>query len=152
MRINNEKVIEWLLEKEDPGVRYLALRDLVKLSSADPKLAAACQEAHLKGPIAKILSNMQPEGYWSKPGPGYSPKYRSTVWALILLAQLGASINSDPRIGQACANLLEHGYAEGGYFTHSGAPGGTFDCLQGNLCWALLELGCTDPRLTDAFE
>jgi hypothetical protein len=26
------------------------------------------------------------------------------------------------------------------------------DCLQGNLCWALLELGCADPRLEPAFE
>jgi hypothetical protein len=34
----------------------------------------------------------------------------------------------------------------------SGAPSGTIDCLQGNLCWALLELGCEDPRLERAFE
>ncbi len=26
------------------------------------------------------------------------------------------------------------------------------DCLQGNLCWALLELGCGDPRLETAFD
>ena len=37
-------------------------------------------------------------------------------------------------------------------FTASGAPSGTADCLQGNLCWALLELGCADPRLATAFE
>jgi hypothetical protein len=24
--------------------------------------------------------------------------------------------------------------------------------LQGNLCWALLELGCADPRLKTAFD
>jgi hypothetical protein len=33
---------------------------------------------------------MNPAGNWVK--PGYSPKYRSTVWALILLAELGAHI------------------------------------------------------------
>ena len=40
----------------------------------------------------------------------------------------------------------------GGQFTASGAPSGTADCLQGNLCWALLELGYDDPRLAGAFD
>ena len=39
-----------------------------------------------------------------------------------------------------------------GQFSASGAPSGTVDCLQGNLCWALIELGCDDPRLEGAFE
>lgn len=153
--MNNPKystALDWLLEPQDPGVRYLALRDIIRLPSDDSQLSIAKQEAHQQGPIAHILDNMHPEGYWSKAGPGYSPKYRSTVWAIILLAQLGGSIDTDPRIEQACTYLLDHAYAEGGYFTHSGAPGGTFDCLQGNLCWALLELGCQDLRLTQAFE
>jgi hypothetical protein len=34
----------------------------------------------------------------------------------------------------------------------TGAPSGTIDCLQGNLAWALLELGCDDPRLEVAVE
>jgi len=34
----------------------------------------------------------------------------------------------------------------------SGSPTGTADCLQGNLCWALTALGCTDSRLKGAFE
>jgi hypothetical protein len=34
----------------------------------------------------------------------------------------------------------------------NGASGGTIDCLQGNLCWSMLELGYTDPRLEKAFE
>jgi len=144
--------LEWLLEPKDAGVRYLALRDLVKLPSDDAQLMSARGAAYEQGPIGRILNNMNPEGYWSKPGPGYSPKYRSTVWALILLAQLGASIDDDERVGQACQYLLDHAWAEGGYFSHSGAPSGTFDCLQGNLCWALFELGCKDIRLAQAFE
>ena len=87
-----------------------------------------------------------------KPGPGYNPKYRSTVWSLILLAQLGASASQDERIAQACAYLLEHAFTQGGQFTLSAAPSGTIDCLQGNLCAALLDLGCDDPRLETAFE
>jgi hypothetical protein len=34
----------------------------------------------------------------------------------------------------------------------NGAPSGTIDCLQGNLCGALVALGYEDPRLERAFE
>jgi hypothetical protein len=144
--------LAWLLGKETPEVRYLALRDLLDCPSTDSDLRAARKTAHQKGPIASILSNMSKECYWVEPGPGYNPKYRSTVWSVILLAQLGASIEEDKRIPKACAYLLDHALAESGQFTTSGVPSGTADCLQGNLLWALLELGYEDSRLDKAFD
>lgn len=146
--------LPWLLEASDPGVRYLALRDLVELSPEDRTLKLARKTAHKEGPIAAILSHMEEEGYWVKPGPGYNPKYLSTVWSIISLAQLGASIKEDKRIGQACRYLLDHALADGGQFTMiaSGAPSGTADCIQGNLLWSLMELGCEDPCLKQAYE
>jgi hypothetical protein len=144
----------WLLESENPGVRYLALRDLLDLSPDDKKIKSGRRSAHKEGPIAVILSKMEQDGYWVKAGPGYNPKYRSTVWALILLAQLGASTDEDKRIELACSYLLDH-MAEGGQFTTttSGAPSGTVDCLQGNLLWSIMELGHdNDPRLDKAYE
>lgn len=104
------------------------------------------------GPIATILAQMDPAGYWVTPGPGYNPKYRSTVWSVILLAELGASVTEDARIARACTYLMEHALTPGGQFTASGAPSGTVDCLQGNLCWALLTLGCDPARLDPAIE
>src|SRR5690606_15915899 len=83
---------------------------------------------------------------------GYNPKYRSTVWSIILLAQLGASAEQDERIARACAYVLDHALTAGGQFTASGAPSGTADCLQGNLCAALIDLGYDDSRLETAFE
>jgi hypothetical protein len=148
----NGEPVSWLLEDEDPGVKYLALRDLLDKPHDDPELVSARQEAHTKGPIAAILDKMQPEGYWAKPGPGYTTKYRSTDWSLIMLAQLGAQVNEDERIKRACAYLLEHALAPGGQFNVYGTPSSTIDCLQGNLCWALLEMGYNDPRLELAFE
>jgi hypothetical protein len=145
--------LPWLLESDDPGVRYLALRDLFDLLPDDKKLKSTRKTAHKEGPIAEVLSKMNEEGYWVKPGPGYNPKYRSTVWSMILLAQLGASAAEDKHIEQACKYLLDH-MAEGGQFTStsSGAPSGTIDCLQGNLLWSLMELGCDDPRMDKAYE
>lgn len=144
--------LPWLLEPESPGVRYLALRDVLGLADDDRELRAARTAAHQSGPIATILSKMEREGFWCLPGPGYSPKYRATVWSLIALAQLGASIHEDKRITTACAYLLDHALTSNGLFSVSGTPSGTIHCLQGNCCWALLALGCDDPRLVQAFE
>src|SRR5512145_1792021 len=93
--------LDWLLEPDPPGVRYLALRDLLDLPDDDPELQAARTTAHREGPIAAVLEAMDEAGYWCEPGPGYNPKYRSSVWCLILLAQLGASTAQDERIARA---------------------------------------------------
>jgi hypothetical protein len=135
------ETLAWLLEEDDPGVRYLALRDLVALPAGDAELLAARDRAHRQGPIAAVLDAMEDEGYWAKPGPGYNPKYRSTVWAIILLGQLGASVEVDGRIDLAGRYLLDQALTEHGQLSMSGAPSGTVDCLQGNLCAALLDLG-----------
>jgi len=148
----NGNSLSWLLETQMPEVRYLALRDLLDRPGNDSELRAARKISHKEGPIPAVLTNMDKQGYWVEPGPGYNPKYRSTVWSVILLAQLGASIEEDKRISKACGYLLDHALAKGGQFTASGAPSGTADCLQGNLSWALLELGYEDSRLDKAFD
>ncbi len=145
-----KELLGWLLETENPGVRYLALRDLVKAEGKE--LLTAQKTAHSEGPIAQVLEKMHKEGYWVKPGAGYLPKYTSTVWSVILLAQLGASPEADKRVATACSYVLEHSLTKDGCFTINGLPSGTVDCLQGNLCAALLDLGCDDSRLDKAFE
>ena len=147
-----ENTTAWLLDEQHPGVRYLALRDLLKLPSDDPELVQAAQNAHSAGPIRAYLNAMTPEGYWSEPGPGYLPKYFSTVWSLIALAQLGASLTYDARLDQPCRYLCEQALTEYGQFSASGTPGSTCDCLQGNLLAALLDLGFEDERLDLAFD
>ena len=148
----DRNALNWLLEPEDPGVRYLALRDLLGLPPGDPELLKARQQAHSQGPIATILNAMEKDGYWVEPGPGYRPKYTSSVWSMISLAQLGASASADPRIQTACTYLLDHALTSSGQFTVNGAPSGTIDCLQGNLCASLFDLGMADSRLAAAFE
>lgn len=141
---------DWLLETEDTGIRYLAMRDLLK--SPENELSIARQASHQKGPIAVILDKMAPEGYWVQPGFGYYPKYTGTVWSIITLAQLGASAPDDTRVATASRYVLDHVSSEAGQFSTNGLPSGTADCLQGNMCASLLDLGCDDPRLDRAFE
>ena len=145
-----DKSMEWLLEPKDVGMQYLAMRDLYKADTDE--LAAVNKKAHAEGPIATVLERMNKEGYWVKPGPGYNPKYTGTVWSIILLAQLGASIEADNMVATACSYLMEHSLNADGHFTMNGLPSGTIDCLQGNLCAALLDIGFKDSRLDKAFE
>jgi hypothetical protein len=130
----------------------MAMHDVLGLPEDDPELRRARKAAHTRGPIAAILAAMDPAGFWEKPGPGYSPKYRSSVWSLVLLAQLGARLEEDRRLETAAKYIIDHALTPGGQFTASTAPSGTADCLQGNLLWALVEMGCTDDRLNAAAE
>ena len=142
----------WLLEEDSPGVRYLAMRDLLDFPADDEDFITARSKAHVDGPIADILNQMDDEGFWKKAGPGYLPKYWSTVWSIITLGQLGACGEIDDRVNRACAYLLDHALTDGGHFSSSGTPGGTADCLQGNMITALLDLGYEDPRLEKALD
>lgn len=142
--------LPWLLD--DPAVRHLALRDVIGLPPNDPEFLTARAMAHRAGPIPEVLSHMEPDGWWSKPGSGYSPKYFSTVWSVTLLAQLGASVADDERVGRACTYVLDHALTRAGQFTSGTAPSSTIDCLQGNLSWALTALGCEDERLPTAYD
>jgi hypothetical protein len=140
---------DWLLEPDDPGVRYLALRDIVEADEKEIK--AARRKAHREGPIATILDNMNPAGYWIHPGYVYAPKCQGTSWSIISLAQMGGSIEEDKRVGTACVYLLNH-MAKGGQFSSSGDAAKTFNCFQGNMLTSLMDLGCKDARLDTAYE
>jgi hypothetical protein len=142
--------IDWLLEESDPGVRYLALRDI--MGAEGKELKAARTKAHREGPIAIILDNMNPEGWWVHPGHVYNPKMTGTSWSILALAQMGGSLEEDARIGTACTYLLDTALSPGGQFSNNGEAYKTFSCLQGNMVYALMELGCRDKRLEKAYE
>ncbi len=154
-RVNGEP-LPWLLERDpaQPGVRYFALLQLLDRPPDDEQVIAARQAVMSSGPVPAILAAMNPQGYWVKPGSGYYPKYRGTVWSLIMLAQLGAD-GSDPRVRTAGEYVLEHATSPVGAFScmENRSQAGAIHCLNGNLIAALLEMGWLgDERLARALE
>jgi hypothetical protein len=151
--------LPWLLGEESPEVRHLALRVLLDLPADDPRVSSARDAAMVADPIRAILAAQEPEGFWVKPGPGYSPKYRGTVWQVIFLSYLGAD-GTHPQIRAACEYVLDHTRAASGGFGCSGSKSGgvpppsrVLHCLNGNLVRALAVLGyADDPRLLGAAE
>src|SRR5260370_42258019 len=113
--------LPWLLEEETPAVRHLALRQLLDQPEDAPLVRQARAAAMQTDPIASILGAQQPEGFWVKPGPGYTPKYRGTVWQLIFLDHLGAD-GTDARVQAACDYVLSHSQSRPGGVA-SGAGG-----------------------------
>jgi hypothetical protein len=146
--------LSWLLEvdRDQPAVRFLALRDLLDLQPDGKEISRAKTAVMDSGPVPKILAAQSPEGYWVKPGPGYNPKYRGTVWQVIFLAQLGAE-GSDPGVRAGCEYVLAHNTAGNGGFSVNATPSAFLHCLAGNLEAALIDLGwLNDERLQSALD
>jgi hypothetical protein len=152
----NDDPIPWLLapDPENPGVRYFALRDLLDRPADDAEVQAARAAIMATGPVGAILDAQYPQGYWVKPGGGYSPKYRSTVWQIMFLAELGAD-PADERVRRGCEYLLGHSVAANGAFSarQRPVPSACVHCLNGNLIHALLRLGyAEDARVQRAVD
>jgi hypothetical protein len=146
--------IPWLLEPDagNPGVRLFALRELLDRPADGPEVIEAQRAVMASGPVPAILDAQHADGYWVKPGHGYGPKYQSTVWSVMFLAQLGAD-PADPRVRKGCDYVLDHSRAPYGGFTCTGTNGGIIQCLEGNLCAALIDLGWFgDARLDEALD
>lgn len=140
--------LEWLLEPENPSVRYFTLKTLLDKSDRAPETSAARSVVMKTGAVPLILSMQAPEGYWWKPEDFYvRAKYRGTVWQIIILASLGADGN-DPRIKEAFRFITTRSQdPESGGFSYRSDSSGRGDrsrvlpCLTGNMVWSFLRFG-----------
>jgi hypothetical protein len=155
----NGDPLSWLLERDTPAVRHLALRHLLDERGDSAVVRRARAAAMRADPIAAILEHQAPYGWWERPGAGYGPKYRGTVWSLMFLEQMGAD-GRDRRIARACDYVLTHTQTSSGGLGISGSsverpppPSAVVHCLNGNLLRALIGFGwLDDPRVRRAVE
>jgi hypothetical protein len=152
--------LQWLLEKDDPGVRFLALTRLLDRPASDAGVKEARRDIMRTGAIPRILAKQDPRGCWDLPDLFYRAKYKGTVWQLIILAELGAD-GRDARIRKACEFILGSSQdGEGGGFSFDrsftrggGRPSGIIPCLTGNMVWSLIQLGMEDdPRVARGID
>lgn len=101
----NADSTDWLLEAENPSVRYFALTQILDKSPSDPDVAAAKAEIMHTGTVPKILAKQNSDGSWEAPEKFYESKYKGTVWQLIILSELGADPR-DERVQKACEFIL----------------------------------------------
>lgn len=150
---------DWLLEKNNPSVRYLAFHDLLDKKESDSEVVEAREQIMQVGLVPKVLSKQEPGGYWGLPEHFYqNSKYKGTVWNLILLAELYAD-PEDERIRKACEFVLNWSqHRVSGGFSHRGSEnnGGhrsVMSCLTGNMIFSLIRLGYgRDERVRKAID
>ena len=80
---------KWLLEDDNPSVRYFTLIDLLEQNEDDAEVKKTKKQIMETGIVPLILEKQNPGGYWFEPENYYiKRKYKGTVWNLIILAEL----------------------------------------------------------------
>ncbi len=146
-----QKVLEWLLEDDQPSIRYLTLTQLLGRSSADSDVRAAKAEIPSAGWAAEILSRRDPGGWWVRERNLYQPKYISTNWNLLALSDLGAT-RGVAAVRASCEIWMDRSPLKGGGV--GGLSGGKgHHCFTGNMARALIRFGFgNDPRVRKALD
>lgn len=170
----SQDIVNWLLEPENPSIRYFTLRDLLERPIDDPEVQEAKLAISNSSITKRIFSKQAAGGYWGNPDTPYKPKYKSSYWTLMLLAYLGLD-REDKRVKQAVDYIWQFQQPEGGFaeFADQGAHKEykqkvkkrkakgkeppeekdfvsdlihqmTLSCLTGNMTGALLRLGYVD--------
>lgn len=141
----------WLLEEDEPSARYLALTEVLGKPEDDPDVQSTKDLIGEKGWAAEILAKQTRGGWWVSDESLYRPKYLSTNWMLLVLADLGLT-NADPRITKASELWIKRLATEDGGFAPNGTGKGHL-CTTGNMARALVQFGYADhPSVRSAFE
>ena len=146
------RTLDWLLEPEQPAVRYLTLVDLLGRKESDPEVRQAHSRIPRVGWAADLLSRQKPKGYWEPRAPtnfqSYArflqfPQFGSTFWPALVLADLGLDAR-DPRIRRIAELFFE-------YKLRLSSPFNFYTeevCAVGNLARMLVRFGyADDPRV-----
>jgi hypothetical protein len=142
---NPEDFGRWLLGSTIPSIRYRTLRRLLDRPQADPDVRRAQAEMRSQGPVPAILANQTQQGSWRGDRGYYSPKYTSTHWSLLLLAELEADAG-DARLPRGADFMLKA--TERDLERGQGRGRGGISCFWGNLLRYSLHAGLVgDPRL-----
>ena len=145
---NDQRVIEWLLEEDQPAVRYFTLTDLLGRRKNSSEAREAYSNIPKKGWAHDILALQKMEGYWQSKRSLYTPKYTATNWMSLILSDLGLT-KENTRVRKA-ANLF---FKE--WLANPPLPN-VFNeevCIVGNTARMLTCFGyADDPRVSRLFD
>ena len=94
----------WLLEHDNPSVRYFTLKDIQGRDEGSTEVKEAKSAIMGSALVRTIMAAQKPGGYWEKEENMYLPKYTATTHQLLILAEYGAT--RTPEIEKA----IEHVY------------------------------------------
>jgi hypothetical protein len=118
----NKDPTDWLLEKNNPSVRYLTLTQLLEKDENESDVIEAKSAISEYTSVKRIFSKQREEGYWENSNTPYVPKYKSTCWQIMILSQLGLSKENE-KVRKACEFAFRFQCKDGGFtvFKEEGA-------------------------------
>ena len=146
----DQRVLDWLLEEDQPAVRYRALVDLLDRGTDDAEVKAARSEIARVGWAADQLRQQGPKGFWERREPKnvseyvdflYFPPYLSTNWRALLLAELGLD-SAHPQIRKIADLMFE-------YKLRTSSPFNFYHeevCISANCARMMTRFGYGDDR------
>jgi hypothetical protein len=152
--LSNTSVISWLLEEDQPSIRYLTLTELLDKPEKDSDVKSAKKNITKVGWAQEILDKQLPGGFWyhdkSLFNPAF-PTFHATFWMLLILSDLGLT-KEEPKVAKASELWMERCATKDGGFSWNGKAGGHL-CITGNSARALVKFGYQDhPKVGRAFE
>lgn len=146
MRIE-QSVLDWLLEEENPSVRYRTLTELLDREPDDPEAVQTKALIPSSKPVKRIFSKMDPGGYW----PHFDKRKNRGVWVghgvvyrdyvtthfnLAFLAELGMD-RKDERVSRAVERYLSLQKPDGDFMGH-------YSCLYAYNLRTFIMMGYRD--------
>lgn len=150
----NQQVYDWLLEQNNPSVRYRTMTELLDRKKDDIEVVQAREQICSSEMVTKILSKMHPDGYWLQKKPATNEfvgdgveygAYATTHFCLAYLAELGLD-SQNPQVSQAADRYLNLQKADGDFYCH-------LSCLFGYNIRTLIMLGFRqDSRVQNSID
>jgi hypothetical protein len=142
--------LSWLLEPENPSVRYWTLIDILDRPASDPDVQAAKAAIDQQALVQELFALQHPQGYWSD---DETKPYRAqgAVTVLTILHMLG--VTPDERTAAGCDSFLKFCQHEsGGFSLTKRLRSGIFPCTTGEHLPFLIYFGLGDDlRVQAAF-
>jgi hypothetical protein len=148
--MNESEFAAWLLSARTPSIQYRTRVDLLGCPIDEPRVVQARQAIMRSGPVPAILTHQTNTGNWNGERSYYTPKYVSTHWSLMLLAELDVD-GGDARFRQGIQYMLDATADDLGKRLDTNSFG--LSCFWGNLLRYALHAGMAeDPRVENVIH
>ncbi|MFQ6015250.1 MAG: hypothetical protein ACE5NP_07395 [Anaerolineae bacterium] len=139
----------WLLEPDNPSVRYFTLTEILDRPATDAEVQEAKAAIMDSAIVREIFARQHPDGHWEKKEKPFHGK--GTANHLLVLAELG--IEPHERVKRACESVFQYGQLESGGFSYTGTRSGFLLCGTAYTLRFLVRFGYgEDPRTQKGFR
>ncbi|HTW40164.1 MAG TPA: hypothetical protein VMF04_04835 [Thermoplasmata archaeon] len=149
--MTDPRALAWLLEEEQPSIRYLTLTQLLKKKETDSEVRETRARIPKIGWAAAILARRDPAGWWVRDRGWLEPRFSGTHWNMLALADLGAT-RAIPAVRESSEYWMAKSPLAGGGVGGFGKGKG-HHCYTANMARGLLRFGFEDdPRVRKTMD